>query len=85
MEIVTAFAGAVLSLVVFGITLYAVILATKLFRYWRLTRSAERARRRQEASDARIRDSLQVAGFKESEIEDAVRNSGSVGPPTAQE
>ncbi|WP_277613372.1 hypothetical protein [Cryobacterium sinapicolor] len=41
MEIVTAFAGAVLALVVFGIALYAVILATKLFRYWRLTRSAE--------------------------------------------
>jgi hypothetical protein len=84
-EIVTAFAGAVLSLVVLGIALYAVILATKLFRYWRLTRFAERARRRQELSDARIRDSLQAAGFQESEIEDALRDSGSAGPPTTRE
>jgi len=84
-EIVTAFAGAVLSLVVLGIALYAVILATKLFRSWRLTRSAERARRRQELSDARIRVSLQAAGLQDSEIEDSLRDSGSVRPPTARE
>ena len=85
MEIVTAFAGAVLSLVILGIALYAVILATKLFRNWRLTRSVERARRRQQLSDARIRVSLHAAGFQEAEIEDAIRDSASDMPPTAQE
>jgi hypothetical protein len=83
-DIVNAFAGAVLLLVVFVLALYAVLLASKLFRYWRLTRSADRVRSRQELSDARIRDSLRGAGFKESEIEDAIRNSESAPPPTAQ-
>ena len=85
MEIVTAFAGAMLSLVILGIALYSVILATKLFRNWRLTRSAERALRRQQLSDARIGVLLQAAGFQEAEIEDAIRDSASVRPPTAQE
>lgn len=84
MEIVNAFAGAVLSLVVLGIALYAILLASKLFRYWRLTRSSDRARSRQERAEARIRDSLQLAGFKKSEIEDALRNSVVGGPPTVQ-
>ena len=80
MDIVEVIAIAVVSVVLLGITLYSALLAYKLFTFWRLTRASARARSREEHTDARIRKSLQIDGFKKSEIEEALRDSRTGGP-----